>query len=120
MGIRKYSTSELVSRPLNEWGRGKALGDAPPSVITGKRLDVTLGSVDSWGIWEASPGTFVREVQAAEYMHILAGECTFTPESGTEMAISAGDCLFFPPNTRGVWRIIAPLRKVYALFQSQE
>jgi EutQ-like cupin domain len=34
-----------------------------------------------------------------------AGECTFTPENGAPIEIRAGDALFFPPNSLGVWDI---------------
>lgn len=120
MGIGKYSASELKGLPLKQWGQGKAFGNLGPSAISGKRLDVAGGAIDSWGVWEASPGSFIREVKAGEFMHILAGECTFTPDDGEEMTISAGDYLFFPPDTRGVWRILSPVRKLYMLFGAEE
>lgn len=120
MGIRKYSANEFKGLPLKQWGQGKAFGNLDPSAISGKRLDVASGSIDSWGVWEASPGTFVREVKAGEFMHILEGACTFTPEDGGEIAVAAGDYLFFPPDTRGVWRITSPMRKLYMLFHSEE
>ncbi|MNY52058.1 hypothetical protein D3C86_1876980 [compost metagenome] len=49
-------------------------------------------------------------------MHILAGECTFTPEGGDTQEIRAGDTLFFPAHTRGVWEIKQTLRKVFVVF----
>ena len=52
-------------------------------------------------------------------MHILSGECSFTPQDGPALEIRAGDTLFFPANTIGVWHIRQPLRKVYAVFASQ-
>jgi uncharacterized protein len=67
------------------------------------------------GIWEVTAGRFRRELANAEVMHILSGACTFTTDDGETREIHAGDTLFFPANTNGVWDIHAPLRKVYAV-----
>jgi hypothetical protein len=48
-------------------------------------------------------------------MHILAGACTFTPHGGAPIAITAGDTLFFPAHTVGVWHVRETLRKVYVV-----
>jgi len=48
-------------------------------------------------------------------MHVLSGRCTFTPDDGEPVQISAGDTLFMSPNTMGVWDIHETLRKVYVL-----
>lgn len=67
------------------------------------------------GLWECTPGRFSRHLANAEIMHILAGACTFTPEGGETREIRAGDTLFFPANTRGVWDIRETVRKVYVV-----
>ncbi|QEI09491.1 DUF861 domain-containing protein [Pigmentiphaga aceris] len=68
------------------------------------------------GVWECTPGRFARQLKNAELMHIVAGSCTFTPEGGEPHAISAGDTLFFPAHTRGMWEIHQTLRKVFVVF----
>jgi Predicted enzyme of the cupin superfamily len=82
-----------------------------------KSYEVPLEGVEdpSTGVWECSPGSFRREVTRAEVMHFLSGECTFTPDGGDPMHIEAGDTLFMPPNTTGVWVIKATVRKVFTL-----
>ncbi len=87
-----------------------------PACVT-QTLEVPLeGSGDNRsGLWEVSVGRFSRHLANAEVMHILAGECTFTPTGGEARAIKAGDTLFFPANTTGVWDIKTPLRKVYVV-----
>jgi uncharacterized cupin superfamily protein len=75
------------------------------------------GAEDSgMGVWECTPGQSRRKVAGAEVMHILTGSCTFTPEGGEPLEIRAGDTLFFPANTRGIWNILKTLRKVYVIF----
>jgi len=115
MAIQKFPASELLNLPLRDWGHGKASGSSPPSRITGKKISVAGCTAGSYGIWEASQGTFVREVETGEYMHILSGECTFTGDDGIEVPIRSGDTLFFPPGTKGVWRVTTPVRKVYVM-----
>ncbi|WP_028219671.1 cupin domain-containing protein [Paraburkholderia oxyphila] len=67
------------------------------------------------GLWECTPGRFERQLANAEVMHILSGACTFTPTNGAPQEIRAGDTLFFPANTVGVWDIRQTLRKVYVV-----
>lgn len=67
------------------------------------------------GLWECPPGRFERQLANAEVMHILSGACTFTPAGGVAREIRAGDTLFFPTHTTGVWDIRETLRKVYVV-----
>lgn len=69
------------------------------------------------GIWECSPGRYERQVAEAEVMHILAGACSFTPTGGETRQIRAGDTVFFPARTTGVWDIRETLRKVYVIMK---
>jgi uncharacterized cupin superfamily protein len=68
------------------------------------------------GVWECTPGRFERQIAKAELMHILSGACTFTPTDGEPLAFGAGDTVFFPQNTFGVWNVTETLRKVYVIF----
>ncbi|AOJ71320.1 MULTISPECIES: cupin domain-containing protein [Burkholderia] len=80
-------------------------------------LDIPLeGAGDNQtGLWECSPGRFERQLANAEVMHVLSGVCTFTPAGGEPVEIRAGDTLFFPADTAGVWEISETLRKVYVV-----
>lgn len=95
----------LPARPLSE----------PPCRFSG--LDVALDGAgnNACGVWQCEPGRFERQLAEAEVMHILAGACTFTPTGGEPVAIRAGDTLFFPARTTGVWHITETLRKVFVV-----
>lgn len=56
-------------------------------------------------------------VASEEVMHILAGAGRFEPEASDQPTVEfrAGDTLFFPPETRGVWDIRETVRKVYVM-----
>lgn len=87
----------------------------PPCRLSG--IDVALeGAGDNdCGIWQCTPGCFERQLDEAEVMHIVAGRGTFTTEGGETIEFGAGDTLFFPAHTRGVWRIDETLRKVFVV-----
>ena len=67
------------------------------------------------GIWEATPGSYARHIAEGEVMHILSGHSSFTPEHGDKIEIRAGDTVYFPPNTHGVWVIHETMRKVFVV-----
>jgi uncharacterized cupin superfamily protein len=68
------------------------------------------------GVWEASPGKWRRQIVTAEFCHFLSGRCTFTPDDGPPLEIKAGDAVFFPPNSLGVWHVHETVRKTYVSF----
>ncbi|WP_434644241.1 cupin domain-containing protein [Achromobacter piechaudii] len=88
----------------------------PPSRTGTLHVPLDGAGENRTGVWECSPGRFNRQLANAELMHILAGECTFTPEGEAAHEIRAGDTLFFPAHTRGVWEIKQTLRKVFVVF----
>jgi uncharacterized protein len=92
----------------------RSLSD-PPVSIQSLKVALEGAGENRCGLWEASVGRFERHLPGAEIMHILTGECTFTPTGGTPQHIRAGDSLFFPANTNGVWDITSPLRKLYVV-----
>lgn len=117
MTIQKLTQDEMLNLQLSAWGRAKAVTGAgrAASDISGKRLRITEEKIQNFGIWEASPGDFQREAAQAEFMLFLSGECSFKPEGADELAIKAGDCLFLPAGTNGIWRIKSVTRKLYLL-----
>jgi uncharacterized protein len=68
------------------------------------------------GVWECSPGVWRRQVLQAELCHFVSGHAFFTPEEGARIEIKAGDAVFFPPNSRGVWDVRETIRKSYVTF----
>jgi uncharacterized cupin superfamily protein len=48
-------------------------------------------------------------------MHILTGSGSFTPTDGERTEFKAGDTLFFPAHTTGVWELTETLRKMYVV-----
>ena len=65
---------------------------------------------------QVEAGVWSRQVKQAELCHFVAGHCFFTPEGGEPIEITAGDAVFFPPNSRGVWDVRETVRKTYVTF----
>lgn len=87
-----------------------------PAVKTsGIEITVPGAGASRSGIWECGVGSFKRQLESAEVMHILSGECTFTEDEQEPLQIGAGDTVFFGAGTHGVWNVTAPLRKVYVI-----
>lgn len=94
-----------VARPLSQ----------PPCQTRTLEVELAGARENRSGLWECAPGRFERQLPQAEVMHILSGACTFTPTDGEALDVRAGDTLFFPEHTTGVWHITETLRKVYVV-----
>jgi uncharacterized cupin superfamily protein len=94
-----------VGRPLSQ----------PASLTRGIAVELAGAGANRSGLWECAPGRFERQLAQAEVMHLLSGTGSFTPTGGDTQPFRAGDTLFFPANTTGVWHITETLRKVYVV-----
>lgn len=105
-GRNDLAEKGAVARPLTE-----------PACTT-RQLDMaaTVSAGHKMGVWESTPGSYLRQVPNPELMHILSGRCTFTPEGGELIDIEAGDTVFFPAYTNGRWDMKETVRKVFVVF----
>jgi len=99
-------TQSQVALPLSE----------PACAVSSLAVSIAGREGCKTGIWECAPGRFRRNVAQGEVMHFLAGSGTFQRDGeDTVYSFGAGDTVFFPPDTHGVWEIHHTLRKVYVL-----
>jgi uncharacterized protein len=63
------------------------------------------------GIWEATPGTLHATYDGFEFVHLLAGKVTITPDGGAPVTMKAGDAFVVEPNFTGTWKIEDAVRK---------
>jgi uncharacterized cupin superfamily protein len=68
------------------------------------------------GVWECSPGVWRRQITQAELCFFVAGHAVFTPDGEEPVEIHAGDAVYFPPNSLGIWDIRQTVRKTYVVF----
>ncbi|MFB9224057.1 cupin domain-containing protein [Paracoccus cavernae] len=72
------------------------------------------GSVIS-GTWEATTGTWRAHYQFYEFVHLIEGRITITPDDGAPVTLNPGDAFVVEPNFKGTWTIEAPVRKHFAI-----
>ncbi len=99
-------------------GTPKASGSLPTPTLATHEAFSAPGDAVSTGVWEATPGTFVRAIMDAEFSHFVAGHATFTTEDGRSFEFRAGDAVYFPPFSRGVWTVHQTTRKTYCIWKS--
>src|SRR5690348_9499538 len=112
----------LISQPatirkedLDQLGPVKKPLDGPTARLVGKKFIDDMPGIDSMGIWECSPGRWQRTIMQEEFAHFLTGSATFIPTNGTPIEIKAGDSIWFPKNSSGIWDIKEDVRKVYVV-----
>lgn len=111
---RLANTAGLASAALEDWGKvAEPLGE-PVARLRGMSPTEKDKEPD-FGIWECSPGKWKRQIRKAEFAHFVAGRCTFHADSGQVIEIKAGDALYFPAESLGVWEIHETVRKTYIL-----
>jgi len=63
------------------------------------------------GVWEATPGTFHATYSGYEFVHLIKGRITITPDGGTPVTVTAGDAFVVEADFKGTWKIEEPVRK---------
>lgn len=109
----------ILSETLEDWGAVDRPLSEPPCTLRGKRLvGEKIGSIQS-GVWQCSPGRFRRNNPYAEMMWFLSGRCRFTHDDGSVIDINAGDFVYLPARTEGIWDIYTLTQKQYTLFSKE-
>ena len=58
------------------------------------------------GIWKATVGTYHATYSAYEFVHMISGKITITPDDGTPPAVvRGGDSFVVESNFKGTWKI---------------
>ena len=98
---------------LEDWG--------PLEEATGEEM--TTSGVTLWkdgdqeaGVWECTPGPSRWTLDTHEFVQILVGRMTVTPDGGEPTEIGPGDTAVFPRGWAGTWQIHETIRKLYVLF----
>ena len=63
------------------------------------------------GIWECSPGSYHATYTAYEYVVLIEGRITITPDGGTPVTVKAGDAFVVESDFKGTWKIEEYVRK---------
>ncbi len=113
MGIIAFKPSELLADMPATTPVKDALSAVPPKVAS---RAFNGAAASRAGTWVATPGEWRRYVMQAEFCYFFAGRATFTPDGGEAIEITAGDALYFPANSNGIWKVEETLTKTFVVF----
>ncbi len=71
------------------------------------------------GCWESTPGTWRVRYTENEFCHLLAGRIRIADEAGNSWTFAAGASFVVPAGFIGIWEVIEPARKLYAIFAAR-
>jgi uncharacterized cupin superfamily protein len=103
---------------LEDWG---PLEEATSEEVPMQTHGLTMwtgpeGSGQSTGIWQCTAGPSYWVQEENEFIYLLSGSLTVTPDGGKPTTFGAGDSAMFPRGWRGTWDLHETVRKVYVLF----
>lgn len=91
---------------------GWVVVDGKPKMKTWVLHTSADGSMIS-GCWEATAGTYHATYEAYEFVHLIRGSITITPDGGKPVKVKAGDAFVIEPGFKGKWKIT---KKVFKHF----
>jgi hypothetical protein len=109
---------EIPEDQLEDWGAVPEPIDGAPSQLRGLVLAENEDGSEV-GVWSCSPGKWRRQIEDAEMCFFTHGACTYTDEQGNVTRINAGDLVYFPAMSLGVWEITEPARKAFVTYKSK-
>ena len=102
--------SDPITADLDGWRKV----EGNPTMKTWVQHTSADGSVIS-GTWEATPGTYHATYGAYEFVHLIDGQITITPDGGSSVTIKPGDAFAVEPGFAGTWKIEKPVRKHFCI-----
>jgi uncharacterized cupin superfamily protein len=119
MSIIIRQAADIPTAQLDKLGPVNIPLSSPPAELAGRKYLIDRPGARMMGVWECSPGRWQRTIMQEEFAHFIEGSARFLPDDGEPIDIRAGDTIWFPPNTRGVWEISENVRKVYIILYSR-
>jgi uncharacterized protein len=69
------------------------------------------------GQWASGVGAWRVQYSEYELCHLLEGAVRIAPDQGAGHTYRAGDTFVIPSGFRGVWEVLEPCRKIYAIYE---
>jgi uncharacterized protein len=104
------ATAELEDWGLLEEATGGAM------LTSGISLWSSADGSQDAGVWQCTAGPSYWVQEQNEFVHILSGSLTVTPDGGSPRTLGPGDVAVFPRGWRGRWDLHETVRKVYVIF----
>ena len=106
-------------------GSEEAIGLDPARLVPGSPLPTqsvrNLYTDDTGrffaGTWRSGPGAWHVSYAENELCALTEGRVRISDECGRTWTFGPGDCFVMPAGFRGVWEVLEPVRKVYAIYE---
>jgi uncharacterized cupin superfamily protein len=110
--------SAAATAELEDWGPlEEATDEGTPMQTHGLTMWTgPEGSGQETGIWQCTVGPSYWVQEENEFIYLLSGSLTVTPDGGKPQTFGAGDSAMFPRGWRGTWDLHETVRKVYVIF----
>ena len=69
------------------------------------------------GVWEGGVGAWRVAYTEHEFCHLLSGRVLMRGDDGSETMAAAGDSFVIPAGFEGIWEVLEPARKLYAVYE---
>ena len=69
------------------------------------------------GIWRSSVGTWRVRYTENELCVLTSGRVRIRDTAGGSWTFGPGDCFVIPSGVEGVWEVLEPARKFYAIYE---
>jgi uncharacterized cupin superfamily protein len=106
--------ADAATAELEDWG---PLAEATGAEMLTSGVTFWKDGEQEAGVWTCTPGPSYWTLETHEFVQILAGRMTVTPDGGDPTEIGAGDTAVFPRGWSGTWQIHETIRKVYVIFE---
>ena len=114
MTITPFLDDALALTDLEDWGPlAEATGE--PMQTSGHTLWTGENGAEA-GVWQCTPGPSHWVLETNEFVHVISGSMTVTPEGGEPFDVGPGGTFVVPVGWVGDWLIHETLRKVYVIF----
>ena len=113
-----------MSTAIHNPGSAVELADSPLAeelILEGRpkpRIWISAQSPDkkvTQGVWDCTAGRFSWVFTWDEFVMILDGEVTITPENGDPFTLRAGDFCYFPSGLNTLWQVDRYIKKTFTL-----
>ena len=108
--LGKKAKGECITEDLDGW----KIVSGKPKMKTWVQNTSKDGSMIA-GYWEATIGTYHATYTDYEFVHVIAGKVTITPDGGKSVNLGAGDAFTIEPGFSGTWKIKEKIRKHFAI-----
>jgi hypothetical protein len=69
------------------------------------------------GIWRSTPGAWRVSYTENELCVLTEGRVRITDDAGRSWTYGPGDCFVMPAGFQGLWEVLEPARKFYAIYE---